>query len=95
MPEFLALVAIMVAIAALVSARRARADVLELRRMILRWQRPVVAPEPVVVPPPPPPVVVAPEIPPPPPPAPAKPRGIDWENVIGIKLFSWIAGIAL
>lgn len=39
---------------------------------------------------------------PPPPPAAAPPtravatpRGIDWENLVGIKLFGWIAGIAL
>ncbi|HEU4886788.1 MAG TPA: DUF2339 domain-containing protein [Thermoanaerobaculia bacterium] len=62
-------------------------------------------PEPVVVPPiPVPPIVVAqpepeppPYIPPPPPPTPpAKPAlAFDWENLVGIKLFSWIAGIAL
>lgn len=34
--------------------------------------------------------------PPPPPPRPAKPAfAFDWENLVGIKLFSWIAGIAL
>jgi hypothetical protein len=33
---------------------------------------------------------------PPPPAPPPRPRvAIDWENVVGIKLFSWIAGIAL
>ncbi|MDP9191700.1 MAG: DUF2339 domain-containing protein [Acidobacteriota bacterium] len=34
--------------------------------------------------------------PPPPPPRPAKPAfAFDWENLVGVKLFSWIAGIAL
>jgi hypothetical protein len=39
-----------------------------------------------------------PPLPPPPPPAPAPPPrpalAIDWENLVGIKLFSWIGGIA-
>jgi uncharacterized membrane protein len=34
--------------------------------------------------------------PPPPPPRPAKPAfAFDWENLVGVKLFSWIAGVAL
>src|SRR5947209_4412534 len=38
----------------------------------------------------------APEPPPPPPPAPRPPKPpFDWESLIGVKLFSWIAGIAL
>jgi uncharacterized membrane protein len=40
----------------------------------------------------------APYIPPPPPPPsrPAKPAfAFDWENLVGVKLFSWIAGVAL
>ncbi len=42
--------------------------------------------------PPPPRVPPAPPVPPPP----AKPRpGFDWEGLVGVKLFSWIAGIAL
>ena len=52
-------------------------------------------PEPIpVTPPPPPPPVFR---PPPTRPAPAAPRAwsIDWENLVGVKLFSWIAGIAL
>src|ERR1700720_1581033 len=58
-------------------------------------------PAPVVVapPPPPPPVPVAakvadvPPLAPPPPRAPRQP--FDWESLVGVKLFSWIAGIAL
>ena len=50
--------------------------------------RPPVAP-PAFVPPPPPP-------PPPPPRRPAKVKpAFDWESLVGVKLFSWIAGIAL
>ncbi|HEX8618659.1 MAG TPA: DUF2339 domain-containing protein [Thermoanaerobaculia bacterium] len=54
-----------------------------------------------VTPPPPPPAFVPPAPPPAPKPiptytAPPKPAiNIDWENLVGIKLFSWIAGIAL
>lgn len=48
---------------------------------------------PVVPPPPPPPPPSA--VPPKPAPAAAKAWSIDWENLVGIKLFSWIAGIAL
>jgi uncharacterized membrane protein len=65
---------------------------------------------PVVEPPPPyvealpepepPPYVPPPFEPPPPPPPPTRPpaapaRTFDWENLVGIKLFSWIAGISL
>jgi Predicted membrane protein (DUF2339) len=67
---------------------------------------PVIAspvPQPAAVaaePPPPPPQPPRPAAPAPAPaPAPAaaasRPFAIDWENVVGIKLFSWIAGIAL
>jgi hypothetical protein len=68
---------------------------------------PVPEPEPVYVPPSEPvfvpPIEAAPSEPetpyvppPPPPPRPAKPAfAFDWENLIGIKLFSWIAGVAL
>jgi hypothetical protein len=68
---------------------------------------PVATPEPEPEPEPlPEPVIVAPEpppyVPPPPPPTPAAPPApakpawsFDWENLVGIKLFSWIAGIAL
>src|SRR5262249_47706337 len=64
-------------------------------------------PEPVVVAPPPPPTpepqVIEPPPPiiepPPPPPAAPPPKPphppLDWESLIGVKLFSWIAGIAL
>jgi uncharacterized membrane protein len=55
-----------------------------------------VAPEPPPAPPPfVPPFVQTPPPPPPirPPAAPAK--AFDWENLVGIKLFSWIAGISL
>jgi len=48
------------------------------------------APPPVSPAPPPPPRAAAPPPPPPPPPAP-----FDWERLVGVKLFSWIAGIAL
>jgi hypothetical protein len=42
-----------------------------------------------------PPVTARPPSPPPPlPPRPARPS-IDWENLVGVKLFSWIAGVAL
>jgi uncharacterized membrane protein len=34
-------------------------------------------------------------IPPPPPPTPSPRKPFDWESLIGVKLFSWIAGIAL
>jgi len=33
--------------------------------------------------------------PPPPPEVPAEAGGFDWEGLVGVKLFSWIAGIAL
>ncbi|HYC59812.1 MAG TPA: DUF2339 domain-containing protein [Thermoanaerobaculia bacterium] len=53
-----------------------------------------VVPEPEQAPIEPPPYV--PPTPPPPPPPPAAPAwSFDWENLVGIKLFSWIAGIAL
>ncbi len=64
---------------------------------------------PIWQPPPPPPPVVEPEpipepvaafeaMPPPPPAAPPKPpfwQSIDWESFVGVKLFSWVAGVAL
>ncbi|HUP46613.1 MAG TPA: DUF2339 domain-containing protein [Thermoanaerobaculia bacterium] len=54
---------------------------------------------PPVVEPAPPPYVPPPYVPSPPPPAPPAPavaaRPFDWENLVGVKLFSWIAGIAL
>jgi len=67
---------------------------------------PVPVPEPIPAPappPPPPPVVEVPPIvaaPPPPPPPPARPArpaaaAFDWESFIGVKLFAWVAGIAL
>jgi len=53
---------------------------------------PVVEPEPPEKPPQPKPVVM----PPSEPPKPVKPRPpFDWESLVGVKLFSWIAGIAL
>ena len=68
----------------------------------------VVAPTPTPMPvftppPPPPPLVVTPATPPPPPPPPVRPTppprppkpAFDWESLVGVKLFSWIAGIAL
>jgi uncharacterized membrane protein len=61
------------------------------------WQPPVPEqkPEPVAAfeaPPPPPPPVA------PPPPRPPQPpfwQQVDWESFVGVKLFSWVAGIAL
>lgn len=54
----------------------------------------VEAPPPPYIPPPPP--QAAPPPPPIQPATPAKPAfAFDWENLVGIKLFSWIAGIAL
>ena len=54
--------------------------------------KPVVEPEPAEKPPKPRSVVM----PPSQPPGPVKPRAaFDWENLVGVKLFSWIAGIAL
>ncbi|MBD3852277.1 MAG: DUF2339 domain-containing protein, partial [Acidobacteria bacterium] len=53
---------------------------------------PVVEPEPPKKPPAPKPVVM----PPLEPPKPVRPRpAFDWESLVGVKLFSWIAGIAL
>src|SRR5262249_24252609 len=48
----------------------------------------VIEPPPPIIEPPPPPPPVA------PPPKPPRPP-FDWESLIGVKLFSWIAGIAL
>jgi hypothetical protein len=66
------------------------------------YQPPPPAPAPVapkIETPPPPPRVTPPRpTPPPPPRKPAAPpiwQGVDWESVIGVKLFSWIAGIAV
>ncbi|MCW8984217.1 MAG: DUF2339 domain-containing protein, partial [Thermoanaerobaculales bacterium] len=53
---------------------------------------PVIKPEPPKKPPEPKPVVM----PPSEPPKPVKPKAaFDWESLVGVKLFSWIAGIAL
>ena len=52
----------------------------------------VVAPPPIPEPEPPPPYV--PPVPPPPPSPPWWTR-IDWEGLVGVKLFSWVAGVAL
>src|SRR5688572_25617339 len=92
--------ALAVAVVALFVARSANARVRALEKRL--------APEPVLVPPPPAPVVAEPvAAPPPPPPPPFTPPpmpmpaparrawNVDWENLVGIKLFSWIAGIAL
>ena len=65
--------------------------------------RPKPAPATVVTPPPPPPKAAAPSPPPPqlpparpPTPPPKHPRQpFDWESLIGVKLFSWIAGVSL
>ena len=45
--------------------------------------------------PPPPPSSEPPPVPPPPRPPASPTRGFDWESLVGVKLFSWIAGIAL
>ncbi|HEY6947861.1 MAG TPA: DUF2339 domain-containing protein, partial [Gemmatimonadales bacterium] len=54
---------------------------------------PVAAPGMTVLLPPPPRPPQAPPSPPPPPPPPSEP--FDWEALVGVKLFSWVAGIAL
>ena len=58
--------------------------------------RPSTSPPPFTPSPPPP---FTPSPPPPVPPSPPPPgplsRSFDWENLVGVKLFSWIAGIAL
>ena len=56
---------------------------------------PVTVREPVAAEPEPPPPPISPPVPPPvaPPPPPRAP--FDWESLIGVRLFSWIAGIAL
>ncbi|HVG23452.1 MAG TPA: DUF2339 domain-containing protein, partial [Thermoanaerobaculia bacterium] len=134
-------IALVVAVVALVIAKRARNEVQELRKLlepqpnvarasvraeglpdvppVRAEQRPDVAPvrpeqrpegrstsaPPPQPPPPPQPEPVIPIYQPPaPPPAPPRPTApaappfwtrIDWESVLGVKLFSWIAGIAL
>lgn len=105
--SFLALV---VAIVALVIAHNARAEVRALRTMLARSNEARVDETRVApTPPPPPPPAEAPQqepVAPPvaipryePPPraeaAAARTWNIDWENLVGIKLFSGIAGIAL
>jgi uncharacterized membrane protein len=119
MLTFLALVA---AVVALVIARKARAEVRELRREIdlakvpvadaaapPPIQRPAAAPAPTAMapvtvalepeapqpPPPPPPPPVIPPYQPPPANAQARAWNIDWENLVGVRLFSGIAGVAL
>jgi uncharacterized membrane protein len=101
--------AFVVAVVALVIAVTARQEVRELKKIIAggRWpvaraSAPEAPPQPAARPAEPEPVAVVPPAPPPPPatpprpaPAAAKAWTIDWENLVGIKLFSWIAGIAL
>lgn len=101
----LACLALVVAVIALVVAANARREARELRALLAgskagpeatapRAQPAPLPPQPAMrnEPPPPPPRGEPPFRPPPPP----RPRvNIDWENVVGIKLFSWIAGIAL
>lgn len=92
--------ALVVAVVALFVARSANARVRALeRRLAPAAPPPPVAepiaptPQPSFAPPPPPP---PPPFTPPPRPAPARRAwNVDWENLVGIKLFSWIAGIAL
>jgi hypothetical protein len=111
MLAFLALVVAVIALVVAKNARREVKELREWiswRQASGVWDAPP-EPQPVPVPqaveprtpearspepPPPPPPPPAPE----PPPAPVPPRpalNIDWENLVGIKLFSWIAGIAL
>lgn len=126
-------IALVVAVVALVMAKRAQNEVRELQALLTakafeampeREPEPVPQPKPA---PPPPPKAVEPQIPiytpppprpsaPPPPPPPAPPAftpppqpppkppqppqppiwtRIDWESLVGVKLFSWVAGIAL
>src|SRR5581483_9248958 len=58
----------------------------------------VIAPPPPPPPPAPAPVPVIAKTPPPPPPQAPPPKvrpPFDWESLVGVKLFSWIAGLAL
>lgn len=102
--------AFVVSIIALVIAAGARRELRELRESLAPPPpEPVRESAPAPPPPPPPPSHAPPAAAPPPPPpiaprpapapAPAAARtqawNIDWENLVGIKLFSWIAGIAL
>ena len=94
----LGFLALVVAVIALVVAQNAKREAAALRKLIAPS-----APVPVATTAPPPtPSVAPPPLPSPPPPvaAPVRPRAartwnIDWENLVGIKLFGWIAGIAL
>ena len=96
----LAFLAIVIAVIALIVASGAKRRVAELE-LELQTLRPRVEPTPA----PPPAPVPEPQIPiyqpPPPTQQPSNPAtqqpvwSIDWENLVGIKLFSWIAGIAL
>ncbi len=56
---------------------------------------PIAAREPVTPPPPPPPTPPPPRLVPAPAATPKPPRSFDWESLVGVKLFSWIAGVAL
>jgi len=86
-----------VAVIALIVAITARQRVRELERRLAPPPVPVPVPPPVAAAPPSPSPTPAPAPPPAPVPASAPGRAwsIDWENLVGIKLFSWIAGIAL
>ena len=62
------------------------------------WQPPPPAPDPEPIPEPVAAFEATPPPPPPQPPAPRKPpfwQQIDWEGFVGVKLFSWVAGIAM
>jgi uncharacterized membrane protein len=102
-------IAIALAVIALIVARSANRRVDELRQELDRLRHPLpVAPPlepepaaeaaaappaiPIYTPPVDPPPVAPPPSAPPPPPTTSRPP-FDWENLIGIKLFSWIGGI--
>jgi len=104
----LTFIAIAVAVVALIIAITARQRVQELERIFNVPQpaapppQPTPAPAPASAPAP----VSSPSEPPPPPPTPRPPippllrlptinAAFDWESLVGVKLFSWIAGIAL
>lgn len=104
----LAVGALIVAINANSASTALRAELAALRKRLDELQgspapvKPEPAPEPEIVLPVPepevPPIIEPPTPPPPPPPPPpvaVPPRSFDWESLVGVKLFSWIAGVAL
>ncbi|HEX2060132.1 MAG TPA: DUF2339 domain-containing protein, partial [Thermoanaerobaculia bacterium] len=100
----LAFLALVVAVIALVVASNARRELRELRELLEGWSGDRRQPAETVIEPAEPVIdtgglkPAAPQEMPPPPPAPTPPPrtwDLDWESIIGIKLFSWIGGILL